>query len=73
MEYTPGNINPNTVYYGICCFHCGCNIKYTAADVHHQPWLNKIVKGHGFTGHTGEIHCPGCGTWLPHFEQNRLQ
>ncbi|MBR1507077.1 MAG: hypothetical protein IJ619_03665 [Eubacterium sp.] len=59
--------------YMINCFNCGNTVRYYAENVHHQPWLNKVVQGHGFTGHTGEVRCQNCGTWLPHYESNEIR
>ena len=66
------NGGPEEKVYGIKCFHCGTEFKYHTSDVHRNPMANRAVIRHGFTGHTGEVRCPGCGTVLPHYESNQI-
>jgi len=61
---------PEVSRYYTKCFHCGAGFIYKKNEVHRNAALNRVVGRHGYTGYTGEVHCPGCGTWLPHYEQN---
>ena len=70
MEIVNGG---KTKSYGLKCYNCGAEFKYEATDIHRNPMANIAVKKHGFTGHTGEVRCPACGTFLPHYETNELK
>ena len=59
----------NSGYY-IDCYSCRTTIRYVISDVIRSPGANKAVKKQGFRGHTGEVQCPRCGVYLPHFESN---
>lgn len=59
--------------YRTICFHCKADFTYRDSDVHHNHWLNNRVRSHGFRGFDGEVRCPACGTFLPHYVQNRIQ
>ena len=61
--YTPG------AYYCMC-YNCNSTLRYTAKDIYRRPGANKAVKAKGFQGHTGEVRCPRCGVYLPHYEAN---
>lgn len=56
-------------YYFIC-YNCGTNVRYVAADILRSPSANRVVKERGYRGHTGEVRCPRCGAFLPHYENN---
>lgn len=60
----------DTSGYYVNCYNCSSRIKYTKKDIYRNPSANKAVKKRGFTGHTGEVKCPNCGVYLPHFESN---
>ncbi len=61
---------PQVRRYCTTCFNCGAGFVYRATEVHHNPLFNSVVANRGFTGYDGEVRCPGCGTVLPHYEQN---
>ena len=65
----PVNYMQSGAYY-VGCQHCRTTVRYTAADIHRKPSANQAVKSSGFKGHTGEVRCPRCGSWLPHYESN---
>ena len=67
----PGN--PGGTVYRTVCFHCKADFTYQDPEVHHNHWLNNRVRSHGFRGFDGEVRCPACGTFLPHYLQNRIQ
>ena len=69
MEIVNG---PETKKYGIKCYNCGAEFTYLQNEIHRNPMANRAVISHGFTGHTGEVRCPGCGTFLPHYETNEI-
>lgn len=56
--------------YYVDCDNCNTNIRYVQSDILRSPSANKAVKARGFRGHTGEVKCPRCGTFLPHYESN---
>lgn len=62
----------NSGKYQIKCYNCGSILTYDARDVHRNPGANKIVANHGFVGYDGEIRCPNCHTWLPHYLRNEM-
>lgn len=59
-------------HYLIKCFNCGADVLYAENEIHRNPGLRMVVSKHGFNGFTGEIHCPSCGTWLPHYDTNEV-
>lgn len=59
--------------YQIRCYHCRSILTYQERDVHRNPGANRILQNHGFVGYTGEIRCPNCHTWLPHYPANLMQ
>ena len=65
----PVNYMPSGAYY-VGCQNCRTTVRYTAADIHRKPSANQAVRSSGFKGHTGEVRCPRCGSWLPHYESN---
>ncbi|MBR3244400.1 MAG: hypothetical protein IKF90_17195 [Parasporobacterium sp.] len=66
-EMMEGNV------YRTICFNCHADFVYQEKDVHHNHWLNVRVKSRGFRDFTGEVRCPSCGTFLPHYVQNQIQ
>ena len=56
--------------YYVDCYNCNTKVRYTKTDIYRSPSANRIVKARGFRGHTGEVKCPRCGSFLPHFESN---
>ena len=56
----------------IRCFNCGADVLYKDNEIHRNPGLRMVVSNHGFSGFSGEVHCPSCGTWLPHFDANEV-
>ena len=67
---TPNNTGARS--YRTVCFHCKADFIYYDTDIHRNHWLNNRVRSHGFTGFTGEVRCPACGTFLPHYDQNQI-
>lgn len=63
---------PGGVQYRTVCFHCEADFLYNETDIHRNPWLRSRVQSHGFQNFTGEVRCPNCGTFLPHYEQNKF-
>lgn len=61
------------VQYRTVCFHCKADFLYDTSNIHRNYWLSSRVRSHGFSNFTGEVRCPACGTFLPHYEQNRYQ
>ena len=68
------NNGSNTVgnVYRTACFNCNAEFEYYDKDIHHNHWLKNRVKSRGFRGFTGEVRCPNCGTFLAHYDQNRI-
>lgn len=62
----------NIPRYRFVCFNCGAEVVYKKNEIHRNPGLSRVVRNHGYEGFTGEIHCPSCGTWLPHYDQNEV-
>jgi len=56
--------------YYVQCDGCHNTIRYVGADICRSPVANKAVKSRGYSGHTGEVKCPSCGIFLPHYETN---
>ena len=71
MEVT-GQPEVYTIKYITQCYHCGAEIKYSDGNIHRNPVANRAVSRHGFKGYIGEIRCPSCGTWLPHYSENTI-
>lgn len=68
-------VNPGQISvpkYHFICFHCNADVVYNKNEIHRNPALARVVRNHGYQGFTGEIHCPSCGTWLPHYDQNQV-
>lgn len=72
MEFIKGPEMPANQFRTVC-FNCKADFAYRIEDVHHNHWLNNRVRSHGFRGFDGEVRCPGCGTFLPHYNQNILK
>ena len=58
--------------YQTRCYHCRSILTYQERDVHRNPGANRVVSRHGFYGYTGEVRCPNCHTWLPHYPVKNL-
>ncbi|MBR2696750.1 MAG: hypothetical protein IKE48_04525 [Parasporobacterium sp.] len=71
MDPNYGRVSGGNVYR-TACFHCNAEFNYYERDIHHNHWLNNRVRSHGFRGFTGEVRCPNCGTFLAHYDQNRI-
>ncbi len=72
MEIINAPENDKPVYRTVC-FHCNTDFTYQYHEVHHNHWLNNRVRSHGFRDFEGEIRCPNCGTFLPHYMQNQVK
>ncbi len=61
---------PRLSGYYFTCPKCYKEVRYVASDIYRSPSANKKVKAQGYTGHTGEVRCPKCSNFLPHYESN---
>ena len=59
--------------YYYTCYNCGSSIRYTEKDICRNPIANRAVRAQGFSDYSGEVKCPKCGAFLPHFEANWIQ
>lgn len=61
---------PQVSGYYTQCYNCGVQVRYVVSNIIRSPGANRAVRAKGFTGHTGEVKCPRCGVFLPHYESN---
>ena len=73
MQIVNSPNGPGGAQYRTVCFHCEADFIYNATNIHRNHWLNNRVRSHGFRDFTGEVRCPNCGTFLPHYEQNKYE